>query len=88
MEQKPPRKLLDQVSDAIRLKHYAYRTEQTYKDRIKRFILFHHKRHPNDMGAPKSKPLLPTSPSKKTSPPPPRIKPSPLSSSYTATPSR
>ncbi|WP_169239617.1 integron integrase [Candidatus Roseilinea sp. NK_OTU-006] len=52
MEQKPPRKLLDQVSDAIRTKHYSYRTEQTYKDWIKRFILFHHKRHPKDMGAP------------------------------------
>jgi hypothetical protein len=52
MKQNPPRKLLDQVSDAIRTKHYSYRTEQTYKDWIKRFILFHHKRHPKDMGAP------------------------------------
>jgi len=47
----PPRKLLDQVSDAIRAKHYSYRTEQTYKDWIKRYILFHNKRHPKDMGA-------------------------------------
>jgi integron integrase len=47
----PPRKLLDQVSDAIRIKHYSYRTEQTYKDWIKRYILFHNKRHPKDMGA-------------------------------------
>jgi hypothetical protein len=54
MEQKPPRKLLDQVSDAIRLTHDAYRTEQTYKDWIKRFILFHHNRHPNDVGAPET----------------------------------
>ncbi|GAB4522310.1 MAG: integron integrase [Anaerolineales bacterium] len=52
MPQKPPRKLLDQVSDAIRLKHYSYRTEQAYKDWIKRYILYHHKRHPKDMGAP------------------------------------
>jgi integron integrase len=44
------KKLLDQVSDAIRLKHYSLRTEQTYKDWIKRFILFHGKRHPKDMG--------------------------------------
>jgi integron integrase len=44
------RKLLDQVSDAIRLKHYSYRTEQTYKEWIKRYILFHKKRHPKDMG--------------------------------------
>jgi integron integrase len=50
MEQKPPPKLLDQVSDALRLKHYSYRTEQTYKDWIKRYILFHGKRHPKDMG--------------------------------------
>ncbi len=48
----PPkeRKLLDQVSDALRLKHYAYRTEQTYKDWVKRFILYHNKRHPTQMG--------------------------------------
>ena len=46
-----PRKLLDQVSDALRTKHYAYRTEKTYLDWIKRYILFHKKRHPKDMGA-------------------------------------
>jgi len=45
-----PKKLLDQVSDALRTKHYSYRTEQTYKDWIKRYILFHKKRHPNEMG--------------------------------------
>jgi len=50
MQPNPPRKLLDQVSDALRLKHYSYRTEQTYKDWIKRYILFHGKRHPKDMG--------------------------------------
>jgi len=44
------KKLLDQVSDAIRLKHYSYRTEQTYKEWIKRYILFHGKRHPKEMG--------------------------------------
>jgi site-specific recombinase XerD len=42
-------KLLDQVRDAIRVKHYSIRTEQVYVDWIKRFILFHHKRHPRDM---------------------------------------
>lgn len=46
-----PKKLLDQVRDAIRLKHYSYRTEQTYIDWVYRFILFHDKRHPKDMGA-------------------------------------
>jgi len=45
-----PKKLLDQVSDVLRTKHYSYRTEQTYKDWIKRYILFHNKRHPNQMG--------------------------------------
>ena len=45
-----PQKLLDQVREAIRTKHYSYRTEQTYVEWIKRFILFHQKRHPKDMG--------------------------------------
>ncbi len=49
MEQKP--KLLEQVRDIIRLKHYSIRTERAYTDWIKRFILFHNKRHPNEMGA-------------------------------------
>lgn len=49
----PPqaKKLLDQVSDAIRIKHYSFRTEKTYVEWIKRFILFHNKRHPKEMGA-------------------------------------
>ena len=51
MSNQPP-KLMDQVSDAIRTKHYSPRTEQTYIDWIKRYILFHDKRHPKDMGAP------------------------------------
>ena len=42
-------KLLDQVRDATRVRHLSYRTEQTYVDWIKRFILFHNKRHPNEM---------------------------------------
>ncbi len=42
-------KLLDQVRDAIRVKHYSIRTEQAYVDWIKRFILFHGKRHPREM---------------------------------------
>ncbi|MGC9394978.1 MAG: integron integrase [Anaerolineae bacterium] len=47
---KPPKKLLDQVRDAIRRKHYSIRTEQSYVDWIRRFILYHNKRHPRDMG--------------------------------------
>lgn len=46
---RPPR-LLDQVRDAVRLRHYSYRTEQAYVAWIRRFILFHRKRHPADMG--------------------------------------
>lgn len=42
-------KLLDQVRDAIRLRHYSIRTEQAYTDWIRRFILFHKKRHPSEM---------------------------------------
>lgn len=45
------KKLLEQVSDAIRVKHYSYRTEKTYVEWIRRYILFHNKRHPKDMGA-------------------------------------
>ena len=44
-------RLLDQVRGKIRLKHYSLRTEQTYVEWIKRFILHHGKRHPRDMGA-------------------------------------
>ena len=39
------------MSDILRTKHYSYRTEQTYIDWIRRFILFHKKRHPKEMGA-------------------------------------
>jgi Phage integrase, N-terminal SAM-like domain len=53
-----PRKLLDQVRDAIRLKHYSLRTEQTYVDWIKRYIIFHRKEHPKEMGAPQVKAFL------------------------------
>ena len=50
--QKRPKKLLDQVRDAIRRKHYSIRTEEAYIRWIKRFILFHNKRHPQEMGIP------------------------------------
>ena len=39
-------KLLDQVRDAIRRKHYSILTEATYCDWIRRYILFHGKKHP------------------------------------------
>lgn len=44
-------KLLDRVRAEIRLRHYSLRTEQSYVDWARRFILFHHKRHPVEMGA-------------------------------------
>lgn len=43
-------KLLDQVRSATRTRHYSIRTEEAYTAWIKRFILFHNKRHPNEMG--------------------------------------
>ncbi|WP_198931480.1 MULTISPECIES: phage integrase N-terminal SAM-like domain-containing protein [Desertifilum] len=39
--EKPPKKLLEQVRDVIRLKHYSYQTEKSYINWIKRYILFH-----------------------------------------------
>ena len=41
-----PKKLLDQVRETIRLKHYPYSTEKTYVYWAKRFVLDHNKRHP------------------------------------------
>ncbi len=46
-----PPKLLDRVRDKIRLKHYSIRTEQSYVQWVRRFILHHDKRHPAEMGA-------------------------------------
>jgi integron integrase len=46
---KPPTRLLDQVREQIRLRHYSIRTEQAYVSWIKRYILFHDKKHPKDM---------------------------------------
>jgi integron integrase len=47
----PSPRLLEKVRDEIRLRHYSLRTEQAYLGWIKRFILFHNKRHPVEMGA-------------------------------------
>ncbi|HSD59602.1 MAG TPA: integron integrase [Burkholderiales bacterium] len=48
MPKKP--RLLEQMREAIRYRHYSYRTEQAYLHWVKRFILFHGKRHPAEMG--------------------------------------
>ncbi|WP_456383731.1 integron integrase [Hydrogenimonas sp.] len=44
------KKLLDMVREKIRLKHYSRKTEQAYTGWIKRYILFHDKKHPAEMG--------------------------------------
>ena len=48
---KKPQKLLHQLRDAIRARHYSIRTEKCYVDWVRRFILFIDKRHPREMGA-------------------------------------
>lgn len=58
MPEQPPKRLLDQVRDAIRRKHYAYRTEKTYVHWVKRYVLFHNKRHPEEMGKPEIEQFL------------------------------
>ncbi len=50
-EPRPP-KLLDRLRAALRIRHYSIRTEESYVAWARRFILFHGKRHPRDMGAP------------------------------------
>jgi site-specific recombinase XerD len=46
----PKSLLLDEVRKVIRLLHYSIRTEEAYVQTIRRFILYHHKRHPREMG--------------------------------------
>lgn len=50
LQPNPPKKLLDQYRDALRLKQYSTRTEKTYVQWVRAYILFHQKRHPKDMG--------------------------------------
>jgi integron integrase len=51
LPQPPPPRLLDQVRHRLRLRHYSPRTEDCYVSWARRFILFHHKRHPRSMTA-------------------------------------
>ncbi len=51
-------KLMDQIRDKIRFKQYSIRTEHTYCEWIKRYIFFHNKRHPSEMGAPEIESFL------------------------------
>jgi integron integrase len=50
-DSKPAPRLLDQLRERIRFKHYSIRTEQVYVDWAKRFIFFNNKRHPRELGA-------------------------------------
>ena len=54
----PRPRLLEQVRERLRVLHYSYRTEVQYVQWIKRFILFHDKRHPSGMGAPEVESFL------------------------------
>lgn len=51
-------KLLDRMRESIRVKHYSLATEKTYIHWAKRFIIFHNKRHPAEMGAPEVEAFL------------------------------
>ena len=55
--QQPPR-LLDQVREVIRLKHFSLSTGKSYVYYIRDYILFHDKRHPKDMGVPEIRTYL------------------------------
>jgi integron integrase len=54
----PPPRLLDRVRHKCRLLHYSVRTEEAYVQWIRRFILFHRKRHPAEMGVPEIEAFL------------------------------
>ena len=51
-------RLMERVQNKIRFKQYSLRTERTYMEWIRRFILFHKKRHPDPMGAPEVESFL------------------------------
>jgi hypothetical protein len=55
---RPPR-LLDQVIQVLRVRHYSPRTEACYLHWVRQFILFHGKRHPRDMGSAEVEQFLP-----------------------------
>lgn len=48
---RPSPRLLDQLHDRIRVKHYSIRTETAYVDWARRFVLFHGERHPRELAA-------------------------------------
>jgi integron integrase len=54
---RPPR-LLDRVCEALRMRHYSPRTEEAYCGWIRRFVLFHGRRHPRELGSPEIEAFL------------------------------
>jgi len=70
----PQQKLVDQIRNAIRVKLYSPRTDEASWNWIKRFIIFHGKRQPNDMAESESARFSPTSKSTRESVPQPGIK--------------
>ncbi|PSB16098.1 hypothetical protein C7B76_12300 [filamentous cyanobacterium CCP2] len=58
MSQSQSPRLLDQVRQSIRLKHFSFKTEKSYVHYIRDFILFHNKRHPKEMGVDEIKAYL------------------------------
>jgi hypothetical protein len=51
-------KLLDEYRERLRVKHYSLRTEEAYLHWVRRFIHFHGKRHPREMGGPEVEAFL------------------------------
>ena len=70
-----PKKLLEEVRDLMRLRHYSIRTEHCYCDWITRFIRYHGKRHPREMAEMEVAAFLTHWRARETSPPPPKIRP-------------
>ena len=57
-QERKPKKLLELAREIFRRKHYSIRTEKAYVGWITRYIYFHHKRHPKDMGVPEIEEFL------------------------------
>jgi len=70
-----PKKLLEELHEQLRTSHYALRTEKTYISWVRRYITFHNKRHPKNMGAKEINAFLTHLALEKRWPHPPRIKP-------------
>jgi integron integrase len=58
LEAAPPRRLSDVVREQLRKRHYSLRTERAYLGWIRRYVAFHGRRHPRDMGGPEVEAFL------------------------------